>query len=112
MIKDNTPQDTQGGNMSELQEEQTDTAPISADVKELRKQEWKKAIEAELQPLIIEAARLRGIISSAKTTTKKNLYQKKFNKIHAQVIGYVDFLQKLDTISMSGETANESTIDV
>ena len=82
--------------MSEIQKEQEISESITSDVKELRKQEWKRAIEAELQPLIVEAARLRGIISTAKTNTKRKLYQKKFNKIHDTVLRYVDIIQKLE----------------
>ncbi|PPD53434.1 MAG: hypothetical protein CTY12_04960 [Methylotenera sp.] len=82
--------------MSELQEEKETSEMVTPDVKDLRKQEWKRAVEAELQPLIIEAARLRGIISTAKTKTKRDLYQKKFNKIHGTVLQYVDLIQKLE----------------
>lgn len=94
--------------MSEIQEEKEISEPITSDVKELRKQEWKRAVEAELQPLIIEAARLRGIITSAKTQTKRNFYQKKFNKIHATVLQYVDLIQKLEATMHLEDTVDDT----
>lgn len=93
--------------MSETQKEKEISEPITADVKDLRKQEWKRMIEAELQPLIVEAARLRGIINTAKTNTKRNLYKKKFDKVHTTVLGYVDLIQKLEATMKSEDSVND-----
>ena len=57
--------------MSEVEQLETETTlEESAVLKEQRKEQWRLAVEAKLQPLIVEAARLRTIISTAKTNTK------------------------------------------
>lgn len=76
------------------------------DLKEVRKKQWKEAIEADLQQLIITAAKLRKNISEAKTSTKKNFYNKKFNKVSAQVRQYVSALQRLGSPVLPEGTDN------
>lgn len=80
--------------------------PTNEDLKKWRKEAWVEAVEAELQPLIVEASRIRQIISTAKTTTKKRLFQKKFNKIQTQILSYLDFIQKLKSPMLDEEMAD------
>lgn len=86
---------------SEIQTDDTqddyDLEPVDGeiDLKEVRKQQWRELIEAELQTLIIEAAKLRKCITDAKTTTKKEFYGKRFKKVSNQIRQYVGALQRL-----------------
>lgn len=80
---------------------------IEIDLKEMRKNQWRQVIEADLQKLIIEAAKLRKCINEAKTKTKKDFYTKKFNKVSAYVRQYVAALQRLGAPVLPEGTDNE-----
>lgn len=79
----------------------------SVDLKEARKQQWRTAIEAELQSLIKNAAQIRTKITTAKTKYKKEFYTKKFDKINAQVRQYLGALQRLGPISIPESEGSE-----
>lgn len=70
-----------------------------------RLSQWRGAIEQELQGLIKQASEVRTSISSAKTTTKKQYYEKKFAKISVQVRQMVTALQRMQ--STGGDTTDE-----
>jgi hypothetical protein len=76
-----------------------------------RTEQWSKAIEAELQDLVVQASLLRKEISGAKTNTKKKYYEKKFAKVSAQVRQMVTALQQVEAKkNLNTNTAkNEST---
>lgn len=71
------------------------------EAKDLRKDEWRNNIEVELQPLIIQAVSFQKNIKEAKTKTKKDHYQKKFDKIKGKVRQYVVLLNALGTDSVT-----------
>lgn len=78
-----------------------------------RSDQWTAAINAELQSLITEAASIRQNISTAKTQTKRNYYQKKFNKVSVQVRQMVAALQRVQsttsTTNMNPDQANDTS---
>ena len=78
-----------------------------AHLKDERKAHYSKLIEEDLQNLIKEAAAIRNLITSAKTTIKKKYYKKKFDKVNYQVRRYVQALQQLGALSTSEGTEDE-----
>ena len=56
---------------------------------------WRGAVEQELQALIGEASRIRKEIDSAKTSVKKQYFQKKFKKITTQVMQMLTALERV-----------------
>ena len=83
--------------------------PAQPTLKDLRKEQWKETIEAGLQQLIIEAAKIRKNITEAKTKTKAKYFQKKFDKVSAQVRQYVAALQRLGTPILPEGTEDDGT---
>lgn len=62
----------------------------------IQRSKWKTVIEAELQDLIGQATKIREQMSSAKTQTKRQYFDKKFKKINAAVMQMVVSLQRLE----------------
>lgn len=56
---------------------------------------WRGAVEQELQSLIMEASRIRKEIDSAKTSTKKKYFLKKFKSITTQVMQMLTALERV-----------------
>lgn len=75
----------------------------NSDVKKIRMSEWQSMVEREIQKLMVEAAKLRKIMNEAKTTPKREYYNKKFEKISNEAIKLVGILQSI--------TAKQSTLD-
>lgn len=71
--------------------------------------QWKEAVQSELQHLITEAADIRKQISTAKTATKRQYFEKKFAKVKPQVMQMVAALQKLETAEAEKATTTEAT---
>jgi hypothetical protein len=67
----------------------------NVDLPGLRRQQWKSAIEQELQDLVTKAALIRDEINGAKTEYKKQYFHKKFTKIQQQVMQMVAALQRI-----------------
>lgn len=82
-----------------------DSALTEDEVKDFRKHEWRNNIELELQPLILEAVFFQKNIKEAKTKTKKDHYQKKFDRIKGRIRRYVMLLNAL------GKEAADETHD-
>lgn len=79
---------------------------IEINLKEARLQQWRDAIEADLQVLIVDAAKIRKNITEATTKYKKEYYTKKFNKVSAQVRQYIAALQRLGSPILPEGTDN------
>lgn len=94
-------------NTTEDVQETSEQPEVEIDLKELRLKQWRDAIEADLQQLIIEAAKIRKNITEAKTKYKKDFYTKKFNKVSAQIRQYVAALQRLGSPITSEGTDND-----
>lgn len=72
-----------------------------------RLSQWRGATEQELQELIKQASKVRIAITTAKTVTKKQYYEKKFAKISVQVRQMVAALQRMQsTEDTTGGTLN------
>lgn len=77
-----------------------------------RSDQWKAAVEAELQDLITEASIIRKEISTAKTNTKKKYFEKKFKKVNQEVRQMVAALHRIQQVAAATPLtaeANEST---
>ncbi len=79
---------------------------IQVDLKEARLQQWRDAIESDLQLLIVDAAKIRKNITDATTKYKKEFYTKKFNKVSAQVRQHIAALQRLGSPILPEGTDN------
>lgn len=82
--------------------EQTETA-------DTRIGQWRGAIEQELQELITRAAKLREQSNTAKTTTKRVYYQRKFKKITTDVMQMVTAMQRIDAHKAALEEAKQES---
>ena len=69
---------------------------------------WRGAVELELQSLVVRAAETRKKIETAKTSTKKDFYHKKFKKITADVMKMVTTLERLQAQQTAVNTPEPS----
>jgi hypothetical protein len=83
--------------------------PNKKDLKTKRLVEFQKAVEAELQPLLIEANNVNKLIVGAKTKTKKDFYNKKFVKITDQAKTYVATIQQIEALISPEGTDHANT---
>lgn len=86
-----------------------------ASVEMKRRSLWKAAVEQELQELVATASDVRQKINTAKTKTKRDFYQKKFDKIQPRVMQMVAALQHMQAKEPPAEptpleTASEITV--
>ena len=79
----------------EYKEEVTYIMPSKLEAEAIRRKEWINALQAGLQEQVQKAADIRKKIVEAKTKTKKEYYQKKFNKVQPKVMEMVAMLQRL-----------------
>ena len=76
---------------------------LKAGLTEQRISEWTGAIEQELQELVQQAASIRQNIVGAKTTVKKQYFEKKFKKVQQDVMSMLATLQRLKEMSPKQE---------
>ena len=81
--------------------EQRSRASLSAE----RILEWQQTVEQELQELVTTAAQLRQTITSAKTATKKQYFEKKFKKVQHDVMSMLVTLQRLKEMTIEQQGA-------
>jgi glutaredoxin 2 len=73
---------------------------------------WTKTVEQELQSLVGTAATLRKNITEAKTTTKREYYNKKFKKVQGEVMSMLATLQRLREMSSRYDSEGVSDANV
>jgi hypothetical protein len=79
---------------------------------EARLDTWQQAATAELQDLVQVAANIRTNITTAKTQTKKQYFEKKFKKVQADVMRMLITLERLkaETSPTESQDANAPTV--
>ena len=87
----------------------TATENNDKDIKSSRKLQWKSAVEAELQELLIQASDIQRQISTAKTSYKQRYFTKKINKIKPIVQQYVALLELLGNEDIDQPITEDST---
>ena len=68
---------------------------------------WRATIDAELQQAITTASELRQKIADSKTTTKRDYYNKKFQKISDTVMQLIAVKSQLPPASADTSTPSE-----
>jgi hypothetical protein len=95
-----------------LQQVAEDPAAANDSLKILRLKEFKNQIEVELQPIINQATEIHKLISTAKTSTKRSFYSKKFKKLSEQVRQYVSSIQQIEALINSSEGEEHVTTTI
>jgi hypothetical protein len=81
--------------------------PDQVQTADSRISQWRGAVEQEMQALITQAAQIRQQSNTAKTSTKRIYFNKKFKKISAEVMQMVAAMQRIDAHKAQLEAAKE-----
>lgn len=71
---------------------------------------WQAAAEAELHDLVQQAAHIRTNITSAKTQTKKQYFEKKFKKVQLDVMRMLTTLERVKAQQAGGSNESDRSV--